>query len=176
MANLNRVMLIGRLTRDPEMRTFSNGGRVAAFGFAVNNLRKDQETGQWRMDEPVFLDCKAFNRGNAEGGGGRKLADLVEKSLHKGSQVFIEGHLKMEEWTSNQDGQKRTKLVVYVDELQFLEPRQEGQGYNGGASKPAAAPGNKPASPAAGYDDGGGMDERPTFSNEGPNQEKDIPF
>jgi single-strand DNA-binding protein len=173
MANLNRVMLIGRLTRDPEMRTFSNGGRVAAFGFAVNNLRKDPETGQWKKDEPVFLDCKAFNRGTAEGGG-RKLADLVEKSLRKGSQIFIEGHLKMEEWTSNQDGQKRTKLVVHVDELEFLDTRQDGQGYNGGGSRPAAAPANRPAAAPTSYD--GGADERPEFSSEGPNQEKDIPF
>ena len=53
MANLNKVMLIGRLTRDPEVRMFSNGGKVAKFGFAVNNRRKNQQTGQWE-DEPVF--------------------------------------------------------------------------------------------------------------------------
>jgi len=65
MANLNKVMLIGRLTRDPEIRTFATGGKVAAFGFAVNNRRKNASTGQWE-DEPVFLDIEAFNR--AEGG------------------------------------------------------------------------------------------------------------
>src|SRR5262245_10230883 len=61
MANLNKVMLIGRLTRDPEVRMFSNGGKVASFGFAVNNRRKNQQTGQWE-DEPCFLDCEAFNK------------------------------------------------------------------------------------------------------------------
>src|SRR5262249_30840655 len=157
------------LTRDPELRSFSNGGRVAKFGFAVNNRKKNQQTGQWE-DDPVFLDCEAFNRET-----GRKLADLVEQYLGKGRQVYIEGHLRLDQWTSNQDGQKRSKLVIVVDDLQFLDSRQDGQGSSGGASRPAAAaaPVSQPAGPA-GYDDGGAMDERPTFSSEGPNQEKDI--
>src|SRR5262249_50451450 len=117
MANLNKVMLIGRLTRDPEVRTFANGGKVAKFGFAVNNRRKNQSTGEWE-DEPVFLDVDAFNRGEVG-----KLADRVEQ-LRKGQQIFIEGHLKLDQWTS-QDGQKRSKLTVVVDSLQFLEPRAD---------------------------------------------------
>src|SRR5438067_8865012 len=102
MANLNKVLLIGRLTRDPEVRTFANGGKVAKFGFAVNNRRKNQSTGQWE-DEPVFIDVSVFNRGEM----GRQ-ADLVEQSLRKGHQVFIEGHLKLEQWTSKEDGSNRS--------------------------------------------------------------------
>ena len=79
MANLNKVMLIGRLTRDPEMGTFANGGNVAKFGFAVNNRKKNQSTGQWE-DDPVFLDVEAFNRET-----GRKLADLGGAILEKGT-------------------------------------------------------------------------------------------
>src|SRR5262249_47144966 len=101
MANLNKVMLIGRLTADPEVRTFSNGGKVAKIRFAVNNRRKNQATGQWE-DAPVYLDCEVFNRGEQ----GRQ-ADLVEQSMRKGHQVFIEGHLRMDQW--EQDGQKRSK-------------------------------------------------------------------
>jgi single-strand DNA-binding protein len=119
MANLNKVMLIGRLTRDPEVRVFANGGKVAAFGFAVNNRRKNSQTGQWE-DEPVFLDVEAFNRGET----GRQ-ADLVEQSLRKGNQLFIEGHLKFDQWTG-QDGQKRSKIKIVVDNFQFLEPRGDG--------------------------------------------------
>src|SRR5437667_95762 len=85
MANLNKVMLIGRLTRDPEVRTFANGGKVAKFGFAVNNRRKNTTTGQWE-DDPVFLDMEAFNRGDS----GRQLADVVEQHFRKGRQFFIE--------------------------------------------------------------------------------------
>ena len=77
MANLNKVMLIGRLTRDPEVRMFSNGGKVAAFGFAVNNRKKNQATGAWE-EVPVYLDVKAFNRET-----GRKLADTIEQYFRK---------------------------------------------------------------------------------------------
>src|SRR5271166_2681787 len=105
MANLNKVLLIGRLTRDPEVRMFSNGGKVAKFGFAVNNRKKNQQTGQWE-DEPVFLDVSAFNRGDFG-----KLADQAEQYLRKGRQIFIEGHLKFEQWTQ-QDGQKRSQVKV----------------------------------------------------------------
>ncbi len=119
MANLNKVMLIGRLTRDPEVRSFPSGGKVAEFGFAVNNRRKNPQSGDWE-DEPVFMDCAAYNRGDYG-----KLADRVEEHLRKGAQIFIEGHLKLDQWTS-QDGQKRSKLRVVVDNFQFLDPRGEG--------------------------------------------------
>src|ERR1700736_2066524 len=89
MANLNKVMLIGRLTRDPETRAFPNGGKVAKFGFAVNYTarKKNQDTGQWE-GEAVFIDIEAFNSTRE---GGRQLADLVEQYLRKGQQVYIEG-------------------------------------------------------------------------------------
>ena|SRR5438046_3100061 len=133
MANLNKVMLIGRLTRDPEVRTFANGGKVAKFGFAVNNKRKNSATGQWE-DDPVFVDIDVFNRGEA----GRQ-ADLVEQSLRKGHRVFIEGHLKLDQWTA-QDGQKRTRLFVVADNFQFLERRPDGGGgYSEGGSRGATS-------------------------------------
>jgi single-strand DNA-binding protein len=128
MANLNKVMLIGRLTRDPETRSFSTGGKVAKFGFAVNNRRKNASTGQWE-EEPVFLDVEAFNRGDT----GRQLADLVEQYLRKGHQAYIEGHLQLDQWTA-QDGQKRSKLKIVVDNVQFLTPRTEA-GAPAGASR-----------------------------------------
>ena len=114
MANLNKVMLIGRLTRDPEMRTFANGGKVANFGFAVNNFKRNPTTGESEK-EPVFVDVKAFNRGEK----GRQLADLVEQYLRKGHQAYLEGHLQLDQWTS-QDGQKQSKLRIVLDDLQFL--------------------------------------------------------
>ncbi|MDE2511652.1 MAG: single-stranded DNA-binding protein [Elusimicrobia bacterium] len=120
MANLNKVMLIGRLTRDPEIKVFGNGGKVANIGFAVNNRRKSKETGQWE-DVPVWVDLKVFNRET-----GRKLADLVESSLKKGQQVYVEGHLVLEEWSGKEDGKKQSKMVVYVDDFQFLEKREGG--------------------------------------------------
>jgi single-strand DNA-binding protein len=166
MANLNKVMLIGRLTRDPEVRTFANGGKVAKFGFAVNYRTKNQQTGQWE-EQPVFLDCKGFNRET-----GRKLADLIEQYLSKGRQVYIEGHLRMEEWVGKEDGQKRSKLVVYVDDLQFLDSRGDGQSSGGYPSRSAAAARTEnaaaPPLPAEDYA------ETPAFA-ESPN-DQEIPF
>jgi single-strand DNA-binding protein len=154
MANLNKVMFIGRLTRDPEVRVFANGGKVAHFGFAVNNRKKNQQTGQWE-EVPVFLDVEAFNRGEF----GRQ-ADLCEQYLKKGHQAYIEGHLRMDEWTG-QDGQKRSKIKVVVDNVQFLQPREGGgggggggMGGEGGGSRRSSAPsgGGARSAPPRDYD------------------------
>jgi single-strand DNA-binding protein len=166
MANLNKVMLIGRLTRDPEVRTFSNGGKVANFGFAVNNRRKNQSSGQWE-DEPVFIDVAVFNRGET----GRQ-ADLAEQSLRKGHQVFLEGHLKLDQWQA-QDGQKRSKLSVVVDNFQFLEPRSESGMGEGGGRMSRSGPARRPMGGG-----GGGGYEEPPHDIEPPDSRTDdeIPF
>lgn len=166
MANLNKVMLIGRLTRDPEARMFSNGGKVTAFGFAVNNRRKNNQTGQWE-DEPVFLDCEAFNRGDKG-----TLADRVEQYLRKGNQVYLEGHLKLDQWDDKTTGQKRSKIKIVVDNFEFLERREEGMG-GAPAPRPAAGPRRGPA-PSDDYDHGPEPDMLPP-SNSRPGDE-DIPF
>ncbi len=173
MANLNRVMLIGRLTRDPEVRTFPSGGKVAAFGFAVNNKKKNQQTGQWE-DEPVFLDIEAFNRQN-----GRQLADLVEQYFRKGSQFYLEGHLRLDQWQDKNDGSKRQKLKIVLDDFQFFESRQDGMNNEGGGrparTGPPAARRPAPSSPAS----GGNFEEpAPDYVDEGPQggNEDNIPF
>lgn len=122
MGNLNKVMLIGRLTRDPEVTEFKNGGKVANLGFAVHNVRKNAQTGEWE-ETPVWLNLKAFNHEP-----GRKLADLAAR-LHKGRQVYVEGHMVLEQWDGKEDGKHHSKLLVYVDGLEFLgeKPRAEGE-------------------------------------------------
>lgn len=128
MADVNKVILIGRLTRDPEVRSFSNGGRVAKFGFAVGSRRRNQQTGQWEDGETMFIDCSAFNRGEFG-----KLADTVERFLRKGSQCYLEGRLKLDTWDDKTSGQKRSKHELIVEVMQMLDTRQqssEGGGYN----------------------------------------------
>jgi single-strand DNA-binding protein len=168
MANLNKVMLIGRLTRDPECRVFSNGGKVARFGFAVNNRRKNMQTGQWE-DEPVFVDVEAFNRGETG-----KQADLVEQYLHKGNQAFIEGHLKLDQWTG-QDGQKRSQLRVVLDNVQFLEPRQDGTGAPR-PSAPARRPMDQPSGGEEHYDSHDTQEPPPMDPPPPGRPAEDIPF
>jgi len=153
MANLNKVMLIGRLTRDPEIKEFSNGGKVANIGFAVNNRKKNMQSGQWE-EVPVWVDLKAFNREP-----GRKMADLIEKYLRKGSQAYVEGHLVLEEWNSKEGGEKRSKMVVYVDEIEFLGSRGD---QDGGASEAAEPVSAKPSRASkADKESGGGIEEVP---------------
>lgn len=142
MANLNKVMLIGRLTRDPEIRVIASGGKVAAFGFAVNNRKRNPSTGLWE-EEPVFLDVEAWNRET-----GRKTADLVEQYLRKGNQAYIEGHLKLDQWTDKNDGSKRSRLKIVLDDVQFLEPKGDGsRSMSGGASRTVGAPQNMDSPP-----------------------------
>jgi single-strand DNA-binding protein len=175
MANLNKVMLIGRLTRDPETRTFANGGKVANFGFAVTGTRKKNEaTGQWE-DEPCFLDCKAFNSQSERG---RKLADLVEQYLRKGHLAYLEGHLVLEQWTSQQDGSKQSRIRVVIDNLQLLQPKEGGTG-EGGGMRSASAPRKASGFPANNNfsSNNGGYDEPEPEPLEPPHPpDSDIPF
>jgi len=132
VANFNKVMLIGRLTRDPETRTFANGGMVAKIGFAVTNRRKNGQTGQWE-DEPMFIDVDVFNRSE-----GFKLADLVRDRCRKGSQIMIEGRLHLESWDDKTTGQKRTKHKIVAESIQLLDPKPPGQG-GGDSQGPSGA-------------------------------------
>ena len=141
MSDLNKVMLIGRLTRDPDVKEFPGGGKVAQLGFAVHNRRKNQESGAWE-EVPVWLELKAYNREN-----GRKLADFAAK-LAKGRRVYVEGHLAMEEWTGREDGKRHSRTLVYVDALDFIGGGKPRDGEGGGA--PDHAPGEHVADgPAA---------------------------
>jgi single-strand DNA-binding protein len=126
--SINRVNISGNLTRDPELRATSAGTSVLSFGVAVNDRRKNQQTGEWE-DYPNFVDCAVF--GNR--------ADSLHKYLAKGSKVAIEGKLRYSSW--EKDGQKRSKLSVIVDEIEFLsrsDQQQRQQPYT--AATPAATP------------------------------------
>ncbi len=135
---MNKVMLMGRLTREPEVTEFANGGKVAQIGFAVNNRRLNRETGEWE-DTPVWLELKAYNRET-----GRKTADLAEKHLHKGMAVYVEGHLALEEWEGKEDNKKHSKTLVYVDHIEFLgSARRPEEGQAGAAADGGKAAGRK---------------------------------
>ena len=105
--SINRVVISGNLTRDPELRQTAGGLPVLGFSVAVNDRRRNNQTGEWE-DYPNFVDCTMF--------GAR--ADSVAKFLSKGAKVAIEGKLRWSQW--EKDGQKRSKLEVIVDELEFM--------------------------------------------------------
>ena len=115
MASFNKVMLMGNLTRDPELRFLANGDAVASFGLAVN--RKVKKGDVWE-DDVCFVEITVW----------RKQAENCDKYLSKGRPVFIEGYLKFSEWDDKKDGQKRNKLGVVANTVQFLGSRNDSQG------------------------------------------------
>jgi single-strand DNA-binding protein len=119
MANLNKIFLMGNLTRDPQLSYLPSQTPVVEFGIATNRKWKSQD-GQQR-DETCFVDCRAFG----------KTAETINKYLSKGRPVFLEGRLTFDTWTA-QDGSKRSKHRVTVESFQFL-PGGGGQGGGGGA-------------------------------------------
>jgi single-strand DNA-binding protein len=145
MAYLNKVFLIGNLTRDPELRVTPKGTAICQFGMAVNRQFKD-ESGATR-DETTFVDIEAWG----------KQGELVSKYLSKGSPAMVEGRLKLDQWEDKTSGQKRSKLKIVLDNVQFLSSRGAGgggaphapteEGEAAGAAAPAA--GAKPAAPTS---------------------------
>lgn len=119
--SFNCCVFMGRLVRDPEKRSFANGGAVVKFGLAVDAERKkNQATGKWES-VPAFVDCEAFNRGETG-----KTADIIEQHFHKGDPILVRCHVKQENWTAA-DGQKRSKLVFVVDEFSFCGGKSQGE-------------------------------------------------
>ena len=112
--SINRVVITGNLTRDAELRQTAGGTAVLGLGVAVNDRRRNPQTGEWE-DVPNFIDCQLFGA-RAEG---------LARYLVKGTKVAIEGKLRFSQW--ERDGQKRSKLEVIVDEIEFMSSRQQQQ-------------------------------------------------
>ena len=139
MAYLNKVFLIGNLTRDPELRVTPKGTAICQFGLAVNRQFKD-ESGQTR-DETAFIDIEAWG----------KQGELVSKYLTKGSPAMVEGRLKLDQWEDKQSGQKRSKLKVVLENVQFLSAgRGPNAGGGGDESFDQSAPAERHVPPARG--------------------------
>ena len=130
MPNYNKVILMGNLTRDPEVRYTSGGTAIAKLGMAVNRRWKNQE-GQMQ-EETTFVDVDAFGR----------QAETIGQYLKKGRPVMVEGRLKLDQWDDNQTGQKRSKLGVVLENFQFLDSRGEGGGGAGSYSQPESPSGS----------------------------------
>jgi len=156
MANFNRVILMGNLTRDPQLRYLPNNTPVCDFGVAVNRRYRDRDGNQ--KDEVCFVDVSAWG----------KQAEMINQYMAKGRPILIEGRLKFDTWTA-QDGQKRSKLSVVAENFTFVGPR-EGAGAPGGApGPPATVPPSEPGAPAP-----GGPDYSPPADE--PPHPDDIPF
>ena len=127
--SINRAVLVGRLTRDPEMRSTASGVSVLSMRLAFNDRRKNPQTGEWE-DMSNYIDATLFG----------KRAEALSRFLTKGTRIGIDGRLRWSEWES-QSGEKRSKIEVIADELELLDSRdgggqggQSGGGAGGGAA------------------------------------------
>ena len=136
MPNLNKVLLMGNLTRDIEMRNLPSGMAVAAFGLAVNRKWKNQQGEQ--QEEVTFIDLEAFG----------KPAEVMNQFLRKGSGVFIEGRLQLDQWT-DKEGNKRQKMKVVVNEFQFIDGKPADQGHSQQPPQRQGKPQERKATPPA---------------------------
>ena len=125
MASYNKVILLGNLTRDPQLSYTPSNTAVVEFGLATNRKWKDQSGNQ--RDDTCFVDCQMYGR----------RAEVINKYLHKGDPLFVEGRLKFDSWQT-QDGTKRSKLRIFVESFEFV----------GGKGKSTDAPVNRQAETA----------------------------
>ncbi len=158
MASYNRVVLLGNVTRDPELRYISSGTAVTDIGLAVNDRRKTP-TGEW-VEETTFVDVTLWGR----------TAEIACEYATKGSPLLIEGRLKLDTW--EKDGKKNSKLRVVGEKLQLLGSRGEGAR---GAAKPRVAAGRPAAGAGESFES---VDHAPEYdgADAGPSGDDDIPF
>ena len=136
MANFNKVILAGNLTRDPELRYTPKGTAVAKIGMALNRSWKS-ETGETK-EEVTFVDVEAFGR----------QAEVIGQYMKKGRPFLVEGRLKLDQWEDKNTHQKQSKLKVVLESFSFIDSnRGDGGGGEAPRSRPPAAPASKPGAP-----------------------------
>ena len=156
MASFNKVILMGNLTRDPELRYTPKGTAIAKLGLAVNRVWTN-EAGE-KKEEVTFVDVDVFGR----------TAENVGQYMRKGRPILIEGRLKLDQWDDKQTGQKKSKLGVVAETVQFLGSAP-GAGEGGGAAAPAAAPRAQRPAPSA-------APAAEPVEGDGPPESDDVPF
>ena len=155
MANLNKVMLIGNLTRDPELRYTPKGTAVADISLAINRVWNNEQN--QKQEETIFVDVTLWGR----------QAELAQQYLTKGRGCYIEGRLQMDTWDDKETGKKRSKLKVIGENLQFLPDGRGAAGNGGGGQAPSRAPQQPSSRPPQGASAAPADDYQ---------EEDDIPF
>lgn len=151
MPSYNKVILIGNLTRDPELRYTPKGVAIAKIGLAVNRTWKS-ETGE-QKEEVTFVDVDAFGR----------QAETLAQYMKKGRPLMVEGRLKLDQWDDKQTGQKRSRLGVTLEGFQFLDSGNRGEGGGGDAAPRPSRPSSAAKPP-------------PSDSDGPPPEDDDVPF
>lgn len=169
MPNLNKVMLMGNLTRDPELRYLPSNTPVVNFGVATNRRWTDRQSNEKR-EETTFVDVSAFGR----------TAEVINQYFKKGRPIFVEGRLRFEQW-QDQSGNNRNRLTVVCEQFEFVGGRGEDDDGGGGGGNYGGGGGNYGNSGEGGYGGGGGGRQQnqappPPVDEPPPMPEEDIPF
>lgn len=148
---INKVILVGNLTRDPELRSTPSGTNVLSFGIAVNERRRNPQNGEWE-DRANYFDCTMFGT----------RAEALSHYLRKGMKVGVEGRLQWRQW--EKDGQRRSKVDIIVNEVEFM------------SSRDGAAQGNGGGSSSSGYGQSNSYGSMPPVPPSDAYSDEDIPF
>lgn len=157
MASFNKVILIGNLTRDPDLRVTANGNSICKLGLAVN--RTYQTKNGERREETTFVDIDSFG----------KQAEVISKYMRKGKPLMVEGRLKLDQWEA--DGQKRSRLGVVLENFQFLGGRDDADTSSSGGGYEQSSPPARPA-PTTNKSE----ESSANFSDDQDTLEDDVPF
>ncbi len=163
--DLNKALVIGRLTRDPEMRTTPQGANVCSFSIATNYVYKSQ-SGE-KVEQVEYHNVVAW----------RKLAEIAAQYLKKGSRVYVEGRIQTRSWDGS-DGQKKNRTEIVMDNMIMLDSKGAGAGSAGGFAASGSSAMGKPSGSATSFEKS--LEEVPTINQEQPIEEEisveDIPF
>lgn len=152
MSSFNKVMLMGNLTRDPEVRTTPSGLTIAKLGLAVNRRYKTKEGEQ--REETTFVDIDAFG----------VQADVIQRYCSKGKALFIEGRLKLDQWQDAKTGENRSKLGVVLENFQFIGGRSDGGDSSGDGGSDYSASSRRSDAPSS------------TSARNNVEEDDDVPF
>lgn len=168
MASFNRVIMMGNLTRDPQLKYLPSNTAVCEFGLATNHKWKDRDGNA--KEEACFVDCSCFGKGG----------EIINQYMTKGSPLLVEGRLRYESWTA-QDGTKRSRLSIMVDNFQFVGRREGGEGGGAPANRGQGGYDRAPRSGPPARSDS--QQNAPAYENappgpdsDGPPPSDDIPF
>lgn len=166
MASFNKVILVGNLTRDPEVRYTTGGTAVTELGMAVSRQWTDKGSNE-RKEETTFVDVTLWGR----------TAEIAGEYLSKGRPVLIEGRLQLDQWEDRETGQKRSKLKVVGESMHMLGGRPEGGGNAPQGQPRPPASGSRPA-PSSGHDEQSGVrsPDQAFYDDEPPSGLDDVPF
>jgi single-strand DNA-binding protein len=167
MASYNKVILMGNLTRDPQLTYTSSNTAVCKFGLAMNDSWKDRNTGE-KKEQVTFVDCVCFGRAG----------EVINQYMSKGKPLHLDGRLSFSQW-EGQDGTKRSKLEVVVENFQFVGGGGDRQGGGGAPQQTAASQGGY--SNQSGYGNQGGHSNQGGYGNQGgghdgPPDDDNVPF